>query len=50
MTDLEPLFSALLPDVPGTLDGVADVDNMPLHDEPAPVQAEISAALARVTG
>jgi uncharacterized protein YbjT (DUF2867 family) len=49
-TDLEPLFTALLPDVAGTLDGVADVDNMPVDDEPASVQAEISAALARVTG
>jgi hypothetical protein len=29
----------------GSLDGVADVDNMPLDAEPASVQAEISAAL-----
>ena len=48
--DLEPLFSALLPDVAGTLDGVADVDNMPVDGEPASVQAEISAALGRVAG
>jgi len=43
--DLEPLFSALRPDAAGSLDGVEDVDNMPLADEPASVQAEISAAL-----
>jgi uncharacterized protein YbjT (DUF2867 family) len=49
-TDLEPLFSELAPDLSGTLDGVADVGNMPLVDEPASVQAEISAALARVAG
>lgn len=49
-TDLEPLFIELAPDLPGTLDGVDDVGNMPLADEPASVQAEISAALGRVAG
>jgi len=44
-TDLEPLFSELAPDRPGSLDGVADAGNMPVDAEPASVQAEISAAL-----
>jgi uncharacterized protein YbjT (DUF2867 family) len=44
-TDLEPLFGDLVPDLVGSLNGVADRDNMPLDAEPASVQAEISAAL-----
>jgi uncharacterized protein YbjT (DUF2867 family) len=43
--DLEPLFGDLAPDLVGSLDGVADADNMPVDAEPASVQAEISAAL-----
>jgi len=49
-TDLEPLFGDLAPDLVGSLNGVADRDNMPLDAEPASVQAEISEALGRVVG
>ena len=43
-------LTVLAPDLVGSLDGVADVDNMPADGEPASVQAEISAALGRVAG
>ena len=40
-TDLDPLFAALEPDPVYALDGVRDVDNMPLGDEPNRVQEEL---------
>jgi hypothetical protein len=33
-SDLEPLFAALEPDPPGGRDGVRDLPNQPLEDEP----------------
>jgi uncharacterized protein YbjT (DUF2867 family) len=42
-TDLEPLFAALEPDRPGTLDGVGDTANMPPADEPQRVRADLDA-------
>lgn len=43
-TDLEPLFAALRPDVPGALDAVDDAENMPIDQEPEPVERELEAA------
>ena len=40
--DLEPLFAALAPDAPGALDGVADVTDMPVDDEPQRVRDDLS--------
>ena len=45
-TDLGPLFAALEPDPPGTLDGVHDNANMPLTDEPPGVRADLDAVIA----
>jgi uncharacterized protein YbjT (DUF2867 family) len=39
--DLDPLFAALEPDPVDALDGVRDVDNMPLSEEPAAIQEEL---------
>ena len=39
--DLDPLFAALQPDPPETLDGVLDTANMPLADEPHRVRADL---------
>ena len=41
--DLEPLFAALEPDPPGSLDAVRDEDNMPLSDEPERVRKDLEA-------
>ena len=41
--DLEPLFRALKPDQSGSIDGVDDADTQPFADEPASVQADITA-------
>jgi uncharacterized protein YbjT (DUF2867 family) len=43
--DLEPLFRALKPDQRGSIDGVDDADTQPVMDEPASVQADLSAVL-----
>ncbi len=40
-TDLEELFAALAADPEGSLDGVDDVDNQPLADEPESVRADL---------
>ncbi|MFT3953943.1 MAG: SDR family oxidoreductase [Piscinibacter sp.] len=40
--DLEALFAALEPDVPGALDAVRDTTNMPLAAEPAPVREDLA--------
>jgi uncharacterized protein YbjT (DUF2867 family) len=45
-SDLEPLFAALDPDEPHSLDGVRDEDNMPLPDEPARVRTHLEAFTA----
>jgi uncharacterized protein YbjT (DUF2867 family) len=39
--DLQPLFLALEADPEGALDGVLNVDNMPLEEEPSTVVAEL---------
>ncbi|GAA1357829.1 SDR family oxidoreductase [Arthrobacter rhombi] len=39
--DLEPVFGALDPDVPGSLDGVRDQANMPVDDEPESVRRDL---------
>jgi uncharacterized protein YbjT (DUF2867 family) len=46
-TDLDPLFAALEPDPPGTLDGIDDTANMPLADEPQRVRADLDSLTAR---
>ena len=45
--DLEPLFAQLDADPPGAIDGVRDVVNMPLQDEPPRVRDDLEAVLAR---
>jgi len=45
--DLDPLFAALDTDLPGSLDGVRDEDNLPLAAEPAGVLADLSAVRPR---
>lgn len=47
-TDLVPLFAALKADPEGTLDAVADVDNMPFANEPKAVQEELNELRARL--
>jgi uncharacterized protein YbjT (DUF2867 family) len=42
-TDLDPLFAALEPDAHGVLDGVHDMANMALSEEPARVQDDLKA-------
>lgn len=47
-TDLTPLFAALNPDRPGGLDGVRDIDNQPLAQEPDRVRADLAELRARI--
>lgn len=42
--DLDPLFAPLHADLPGALDAVHDVANMPLEEEPPSVQQDLDAA------
>jgi hypothetical protein len=44
--DLDALFAPLEPDPPGALDGVRDMQNMPLNDEPQRVRDDLNAILA----
>lgn len=44
--DLGPLFAAVDPDEPGSLDAVHDEDNVPLSAEPARVRADLDALRA----
>ena len=44
--DLDPLFAALIPDTEGSLDGVRDMPNQRLEDEPERVQNDLRAASA----
>jgi uncharacterized protein YbjT (DUF2867 family) len=44
--DFDALFAPLEPDPPGALDGVHDMPNMPLNDEPQRVRDDLNAALA----
>lgn len=45
--DLDPLFALLSADPAGALDAVADVDNMPIGDEPKEVQKEVDRVRSR---
>lgn len=45
--DFDSLFAALGADPPGALDGVRDMTNMPLDDEPKRVRDDLDAVLAR---
>jgi uncharacterized protein YbjT (DUF2867 family) len=45
--DLDALFATLDPDTQGSLDGVSDMANMAIEDEPQRVRDELSAVLAR---
>lgn len=45
--DLEPLFAGLAADPAGSLDAVADTDNMPLAAEPGTVRTDLAAARER---
>lgn len=45
--DFDALFAPLRADPPGALDGVDDIANMPLEDEPRPVRDALDAMLAR---
>ena len=44
--DLEPVFAALDPDLPDSVDGAHDEDNMPMHDEPTRVRQDLAAVTA----
>jgi len=44
-TDFDALFSPLDPDQPGNLDGVRDIPNQPLDDEPEPVRQDLNSIL-----
>jgi hypothetical protein len=44
--DFDALFAPLEPDPLGALDGVHDMPNMPLNDEPQRVRDDLNAALA----
>jgi uncharacterized protein YbjT (DUF2867 family) len=46
-TDLDPLFAALRPDPADALDGVLDLDNMPLAAEPGSVREDLERIGAR---
>lgn len=48
--DFAPLFAALLPDPQGALDGVRDLTNMPLDDEPQRVRDDLATVRARHSG
>lgn len=41
--DLEPLFAALVPDPPGSLDGAEDATGMPPASEPTDVRQDLTA-------
>lgn len=45
--DFDSLFAALDADLPGALDGVRDMANMPLDEEPERVRDDLNAVLAR---
>jgi uncharacterized protein YbjT (DUF2867 family) len=44
--DLEPLFAVLDADMPGVLDAIRDLDNMPLTDEPNHVRDDLVTMVA----
>ncbi len=44
--DFDALFRNLEPDRPGALDGVQDMNNMPLEDEPKRVREDLDAVIA----
>jgi len=44
--DFDALFGKLEPDLPSALDGVQDMDNMPLEDEPKQVREDLDAVIA----
>jgi hypothetical protein len=44
--DFDGLFAPLAADPQGALDGVHDMVNMPLEDEPKPVRNDLDAVLA----
>jgi uncharacterized protein YbjT (DUF2867 family) len=46
-TDLDPMFASLEPEPPGNLDGVHDIPNMPLPEEPDRVRADLEALTSR---
>jgi NAD(P)H-binding len=46
-TDLEPLFSVLMPDPAASLDAVRDCDNMPLTQEPPSAVGDLDAVRGR---
>lgn len=48
--DLNVLFAKLDADPQGALDGVRDMGNMPLEDEPQHVRDDLKAVLARRSG
>lgn len=48
-SDLNPSLAALDPDQPGALDGMHDMANQPLGEEPERVQTELDAVRARAT-
>ena len=48
--DFDALFAALEPDPKGALDGVRDMKNMPLDEEPPRVQSDLDAIQARRSG
>jgi hypothetical protein len=43
--DFDALFTPLEVDPPGALDGVHDLANMPLDDEPSPVRDDLNKAM-----
>jgi uncharacterized protein YbjT (DUF2867 family) len=45
-SDLEPLFESLGGDMPGSVDAVDDVDNMPLDGEPTDIRTELETVRA----
>ena len=45
-SDLEPLFAALDPDEPHSIDAARDEDNMPLSGEPVRVRNDLEAVTA----
>ena len=48
--DFDALFASLAADPQGDLDGVHDMANMPLEDEPKPVRDDLAAVLASRPG
>jgi uncharacterized protein YbjT (DUF2867 family) len=47
--DFDALFAPLDPDPPGALDGLHDMPNMPLNDEPQRVRDDLNAILAHTS-